>query len=230
MAKLCTDQNRHKEELNKDHCFFTILDTVSALIVVLDQQGQIVYFNCSCEKITGYSFDAVKGRHICELFLMPQEEELVKVVCQSLQAGSFPQQYQAYWGTKNGNHQHLAWSNTIVNNHGRVKYIVCTGTQLSECQLLKAVSKQQNKHSQLLAEITLKIRQSLQLEEILQTSVSEVRNLLEADRVLIYRLWPDATGSIVTEAVVPQWRAILKENITDVCFQHYGYIQQYQKG
>jgi light-regulated signal transduction histidine kinase (bacteriophytochrome) len=54
-------------------------------------------------------------------------------------------------------------------------------------QLAKEASKQQNQRSQLLAEITLKIRQSLHLEEILQTAVTEVRNLLQADRVLIYR-------------------------------------------
>lgn len=231
MAKLCNDNNRLKGKLNQDHCSFsTILDTVSALIVVLDQQGHIVYFSQTCEKITGYSFDEVRGRHIRELFLVPQEVELVGVVCEYLQAGSFPNEYKAYWVTKDGKHQQLAWSNTIVNNQGSVEYIVCTGTHIIECQLAKEASKQQNQHSQLLAEITLKIRQSLQLEEILQTAVMEVRNLLQADRVVIYRLWPDETASVVTEAVVSEWPAILGKNITDVCFQHYGYMEQYRQG
>ena len=97
-------------------------------------------------------------------------------------------------------------------------------------QLTKEASKQQNQHSQLLAEITLKIRQSLHLEEILQTAVTEVRNLLQADRVVIYRLWPGETASVVTEAVVSEWPAILGKNITDVCFQHYGYMEQYRQG
>ena len=97
-------------------------------------------------------------------------------------------------------------------------------------QLTKEASKQQNQHSQLLAEITLKIRQSLHLEEILQTAVTEVRNLLQADRVVIYRLWPDETASVVTEAVVSEWPAILGKTITDVCFQHYGYMEQYRQG
>ena len=79
----------------------------------------------------------------------------------------------------------------------------------TECKPCVIELHQQNQRTQLLAKITLKIRQSLQLEEILQTTVTEVRNLLQADRVLIYRLWPDGTGSGFTEAVVPGWEAIL---------------------
>ncbi len=61
----------------------------------------------------------------------------------------------------------------------------------------------QNQRSHLFADVTLKIRQSLQIDDILQTSVTEVKTILQADRVLIYRLWPDGTGSGVAEAVQP---------------------------
>lgn len=76
----------------------------------------------------------------------------------------------------------------------------------------------QTRRSQLFADITLKIRQSLQLEEILQTTVTEVQQLLQADRVLIYRLWPDGTGSAVTEAVVPGWPIVLKQTFSAEVF------------
>ena len=39
----------------------------------------------------------------------------------------------------------------------------------------------------LFSEVTFKIRQSLQLKEILRTTVTEVQRLLQADRVLIYQ-------------------------------------------
>jgi light-regulated signal transduction histidine kinase (bacteriophytochrome) len=90
-------------------------------------------------------------------------------------------------------------------------------------------SLQQNQGSQLLAEITLKLRQSLQLEEILQTAVTEVRNLLQADRVLVYRLWPDGNGSVVTEAVVPGWPAILGQAFPAEVFPQ-EYHQLYCQG
>ncbi|TVQ09601.1 MAG: response regulator [Leptolyngbya sp. DLM2.Bin27] len=69
--------------------------------------------------------------------------------------------------------------------------------------------RRQNQRSQLLAEVTLKIRQSLQIDDILQTSVNEVQKILQADRVLIYRLWPDGTGSSVAEAVQGGWPQVM---------------------
>jgi len=87
----------------------------------------------------------------------------------------------------------------------------------------------QDQRTQLLAKITLKIRQSLQLDDILQTTVTEVRNLLQADRVLIYRLWPDGTGSGVTEGVVPGWPAVLGQRFEPEVFPQ-DYHQLYTSG
>jgi light-regulated signal transduction histidine kinase (bacteriophytochrome) len=89
--------------------------------------------------------------------------------------------------------------------------------------------KQQNRRSQLFAEITLKIRESLQLEEILQTTVTEVQHLLDADRVLVFRLWPDGSGTVVQEAVLPGWPIVLGQNILDPCFQT-DYVDKYRQG
>jgi PAS domain S-box-containing protein len=87
----------------------------------------------------------------------------------------------------------------------------------------------QNRQRQLFAEITLKIRQSLQLEAILQTTVNEVRQILQVDRVIFYQLNPDDSGSVVTESVVSEWDSILGEIIIDPCFAQY-YIHQYKQG
>jgi light-regulated signal transduction histidine kinase (bacteriophytochrome) len=90
--------------------------------------------------------------------------------------------------------------------------------------------QRQNLRSQLFAEITLKIRESLQLEEILQTTVTEVQKLLQADRVVMFRLWPDGSGTVVQEAVLPDWPAVLGQDIFDPCFPEQGYMEKYRQG
>ncbi|NEQ33763.1 MAG: response regulator, partial [Leptolyngbya sp. SIO4C5] len=75
--------------------------------------------------------------------------------------------------------------------------------EVQERQQAEAALQRQNQRSHLFAEVTLKIRQSLQIDDILQTAVTEVKKILQTDRVLIYRLWPDGTGSSVAEAVSP---------------------------
>jgi two-component system, OmpR family, sensor histidine kinase VicK len=76
-------------------------------------------------------------------------------------------------------------------------------------QLLLAELQRQYQRSQLFAEVTLKIRQSLNLTDILNTTVAEVQGILQADRVLIYQVLPDGTGRPISEAVLPDYPAIL---------------------
>jgi PAS domain S-box-containing protein len=64
-----------------------VLDTVSALVIVVNPQGEIVRFNQACEQITGYLFDEVRGRYFWNLFLVPEEVEPVKAIFEQLRAG-----------------------------------------------------------------------------------------------------------------------------------------------
>ncbi len=94
---------------------------------------------------------------------------------------------------------------------------------------VQAELERQNMRSQLFANITLKIRQSLQITEILQTSVTEVQKLLLADRVLILRLQPTGSFIAVQEAVVPGLPVVLGEEILDPCFRD-NFVDKYRQG
>jgi PAS domain S-box-containing protein len=98
-----------------------------------------------------------------------------------------------------------------------------------ERQNTEAELQRQYLRSRLFSEITVKIRQSLQLETILQTTVTEVQQLLQADRVLLFQLTPDGTGKVVQEAVVAEDLALLGQVIVDPCFQE-SYLEQYRQG
>ncbi len=53
----------------------------------------------------------------------------------------------------------------------------------------------------LLNRMTNRIRQSLELQEILAATVAEVRSFLSTDRVKIYRFQPDGSGQVIAESV-----------------------------
>ncbi|MBE9111924.1 GAF domain-containing protein [Nodosilinea sp. LEGE 07298] len=68
----------------------------------------------------------------------------------------------------------------------------------------------------LLADLTSRIRQSLNEQTILSTSVDGLREVLEVDRVLIYRFHPDFKGGDITaEAVGRGWKRAVGETIED---------------
>ncbi len=94
---------------------------------------------------------------------------------------------------------------------------------------LPPVLQMQRPQVELFAEITFKIRQSLQIPEILQTIVTEVQRVLQADRVLIYQVFPDNTGKPISEAVLPEYAAILGMEFPEEVFP-LEYQQRYAKG
>jgi PAS domain S-box-containing protein len=71
----------------------------------------------------------------------------------------------------------------------------------------------------LVAEIADRIRVSLDLQEILNICVSEVRDFLECDRVLVYQFQPDWSGIIIAESVAQGLALSLGNHIQDSCFQ-----------
>ncbi|MHC5765595.1 MAG: GAF domain-containing protein [Nostoc sp.] len=117
----------------------------------------------------------------------------------------------------------------LWNALGDIVRMVGSYTDITDRKRADEELKRQNLRSQLFAEITLKIRNSLQIDEILQTTVTEVQKLLQADRVLIFRLVSDGSGTVVQEAVLPGWPVILGENIFDPCFKE-EYIERYRQG
>lgn len=83
--------------------------------------------------------------------------------------------------------------------------------------------------SRLLERMALHIRESLQLNTILQTAVDEVRQFLKTERVLIYRFNPDWSGRVVVEAVGEGWQPALGSTTQDTCFGQ-NYAQAYKEG
>ncbi|WP_271254639.1 PAS domain S-box protein [Pseudanabaena sp. Chao 1811] len=71
----------------------------------------------------------------------------------------------------------------------------------------------------LVAEIADRIRVSLDLQEILDICVSEVRDFLQCDRVLVYQFQPDWSGIIIAESVAQGLSLSLGNHIQDSCFQ-----------
>ncbi len=81
----------------------------------------------------------------------------------------------------------------------------------------------------LINRISTQIRESLELQPILQTTVQAVRQQLATDRVVVYRFSDQWTGEVVVEDVADPWVSTLGEMGTDNCFPS-GYAAYYESG
>ncbi|MDJ0690632.1 MAG: GAF domain-containing protein, partial [Xenococcaceae cyanobacterium MO_188.B32] len=99
-------------------------------------------------------------------------------------------------------------------------------------QQLQTLFRKQSKitqQRQLFSSIAFRTRQSPKEEVLFQTTVQGARQILEADRVVIYRFNPDWTGTMVAESIVPGFPKVLNETIGDPCFRQRN-AAQYQNG
>lgn len=81
--------------------------------------------------------------------------------------------------------------------------------------------KQQAEREHLLWETTQRIRQSLDLRTIFNTAAAEIRQLINADRVGIFKFDPDSNftyGEFVSESVVSGFISALENKVHDQCF------------
>jgi PAS domain S-box-containing protein len=88
---------------------------------------------------------------------------------------------------------------------------------LDERKQAQETLQQQFEQQRLVMEISQRIRRSLNLQDILQTTVDEVRQFLECDRVTIFQFYPGWGGTIVIESVAPDCMALLPLQIYDPC-------------
>ena len=199
-----------------------VLDTAAALVVVLDPAGKIIRFNRECERVTGYYYEEVHNQNFWKIFLLPEDapsvrKNLAKVVTPQSSSTS----YENYWITKKGERRLISWSTTsLLSSDGKIDFVIATGLDVTDRKQVEEEVRLQNWRSLVFSQITLRIRQSLNINEILSTTVDEVRRFLKADRVLAYRFDGEWDGTVVVESVEPPWTPSLGSDVKDICFRH----------
>jgi methyl-accepting chemotaxis protein PixJ len=81
----------------------------------------------------------------------------------------------------------------------------------------------------LIGSISIKARESLDLDDICNTIVQEAKNVLKCDRVVIYRFNPDFSGYISHESVLPGLPRAVDDLMGDPCIPM-SIIEDYKQG
>lgn len=108
------------------------LDAISALVVVLDQDGRIVGFNRTCEETTGFAVGELMGKRLWEM-LVPEEAAAFKSAFQGMLAGRCPRVIKGRWLTKDNTQRLIAWSiSRMAESSGSSPHVVATGVDVTE--------------------------------------------------------------------------------------------------
>jgi PAS domain S-box-containing protein len=127
-------QQLEMELEQKNNYISTILNTASALVVVLDLEGRIVSFNQACEQTSDYLYEQVSNKYIWEFLLLPEDVEIWHSTLAAVVTRS-PMAIETYWMTRNGDRLLIAWTFSVLRDRqGGVEGVICTGINVLSCQ------------------------------------------------------------------------------------------------
>ncbi len=129
-----TQRLRAEHELRRERDFISsLVDSAPVLVVVFDREGRLLRFNRECERLTGYAFGEVEGRHFWDLFILPDEAGRVRRALERVWTGDFPSANENFWLTRSGERRLILWSNNaLLDETGEVEYIVSAGLDITD--------------------------------------------------------------------------------------------------
>ena len=191
--------------------FQAVFENSNEAIVIIDKCDRLVEANPAACVLFDTTRNKLLGNSIVNWFDLPLDDEMAEV----------------QWKQADGPSKTIEYS--LVKNL-LPEYHLLVLRDISNLQRATAAElDREHRRVELFAEVTLKIRQSLQLEEILRTAVTEVQSILQADRVLIYQVFANGTGMPIKEAVLPDYAPILGVEFPEEVFPE-DYRQLYTKG
>lgn len=192
-----------------------------------------MWWNDSIETLFGYSAQSVEDNtDWWHEHIHPEDRRRIVADIYAVVESAQPFWSNEYRFLKaDGSYAHIFERGYVVRDDAQEEPVRMIGAMMDITERKRAQEQliRQNLRSQLFSDITLKIRTSLQIDEILQTSVTEVQKLLNSDRVLITRFSDKGSMQTVKEAVVPGLPVVYGQDIDDPCFSR-EYIEKYRQG
>ncbi len=216
------DRKNAETKLQEQNEFLRIIfESIPLMIALIDPNGKLQWVNQEWENILGWKFKDFENRDVLEA-LYPNPEYRQYVI-------NFMQTAQRNWGdfrtqVRDGGLLDTSWTNVYLSNG----QIIGIGQDITERKQTELALKAQAEREQLMRTVAQRIRQSLNLQDILNATVQEVRDLLGVDRVVVYQFDSEMIGTIVAESVEPGWTVSLGVEIHDTCFQTFTRVEYYQ--
>lgn len=177
------------EAIHKNAREFTenLIQTANVIAVGLDISGNIMIFNKTAEKITGYTFEELKGKNWFDIFVPESDQQGVRnEFSQLTKNGTKISSYENPILTKTGEERYISWQNSILTENGIEKGTLSFGIDNTERQRAELVEKVRY-------EITQGVTRTSNLGELLQLIHGSLKQVLYAENCF-FALYDHETG------------------------------------
>ncbi|XHX76873.1 MAG: PAS domain S-box protein [Stenomitos frigidus ULC029] len=195
-----------------------------------EQQAGVSKWSDSCEQLFGLAPGTFAGTEAAFLNCVhPDDREAVKqhVLSQSQQASNYSKEFRIV--QPDGSIRWIAErSHTFHDEAGIPVRTLGISMDATDRKRFEEALRQQAERERLMSAIAQRIRNSLDLEETLNTTVSEVRQFLKADRVVLFVVEQGNGRRVTAESVDTCWRSMIGLNVQENWVQQRQ--QEYEQG
>ncbi|MDA8384529.1 MAG: EAL domain-containing protein [Betaproteobacteria bacterium] len=148
-----------------------LFDTIGALAMVMDAQGNILRLNAEAERFMGYALAEVRGiPYFWERFIPQDERPRVRRIFEAMRDNTLPRETQNHWVSRTGERRLFHWSNTIMRDaRGQPVYLITVGTDITERTRLARQNAQLLAYNSLLGQVNHIIARAEDASGLLQT-------------------------------------------------------------
>ncbi|MBD2088103.1 GAF domain-containing protein [Trichocoleus sp. ST-U3] len=209
-----TDRKRAEEALRSSEEKFAsaFRSSPDSITITTLKEGRYIDVNESFLNLSGFQRHEIIGHTTLELNIWVNPEDRIKVIQQVQEEGAVRNQ-ECEFRNKSGKVIIGLFCAEIINLEGE-PCLLTIGNDITERKQAEMRQRLVQERDRLLAEMALRIRKSLDLDEIFNTTVAEVRSFLKADRVFIAS---DTTGKgrVMAESVEPNYPPIMNWVLDD---------------
>jgi PAS domain S-box-containing protein len=209
-----TDRKQAQEALEQSEARNrAFLNAIPDMMLRIHRDG--TYLDCKAENIANFAIPPAEmiGRKVYDVLPAEVAQARMDYVERTLHTGTI-QVYEYQLASRGEVRDYEA--RLVVSGKDEVLAIIrdITDRKRTEAQLRANAER-----DRLLGQIALRIRRSLNLDQILTTTVEEVRQFLGADRVFIGQIDLNWQGKIVAESAATEWGSILAWITNDLYMQ-----------
>ena len=188
-------------------------------IAIANLEGRFIDCNASYQKMLGYSLTELQQKKYREVTPSKWHEIEEKICKNQVMIRGYSDTYEKEYIRKDGTVFPVEFTvYCLKNDEGQPEILWAITRDISDRKQAQERLRLQAEREQLMGAITQRIRQSLNLDEILKTTVEEVRQLLQNDRVVLFKLCDDGVGRVVVESVAPGLPITVGEEFPDEVF------------
>ncbi|AFY74153.1 PAS domain S-box [Synechococcus sp. PCC 7502] len=223
-AQDISDRKQQEQQIQETQTFLnSIIENIPSIILVKDAKDlRFSLINEAGEELLGKSRSEVLGKTNYDLHTDQNAEYLTSRDREAIDLVKIVDIPELIINTANRGSRLLHTRKVpILDRNGTVQYLLTISEDISELKVMEKSLQQKLKQEQMLFEISNRIRRDLDLQTILGTTVRELREALQCDRVIIYRFNPDWSGNFVAEAVGKGWNPLMAVTVDEEMILEY---------